>query len=406
MKNDEFLESAMVPGFKACALHCGIKKQNKDLTLITCEKGAVAAAVFTTNLSKAAPVLVSQEHLKAPLVHGVVINSGNANACNGERGMRDARSSAAKAASLLGVEPTSVLVSSTGIIGVPLPVELLEAGLEKAVPLLKADGLAEAAEGIMTTDTFRKLAAESVTLPESGVTVQIVGFAKGSGMIHPNMATMLGVILTDVNIEKSVFQEMHKVASDMTFNMISVDGDTSTNDMSLALSSCEAGNPALVPDTKDYEVFKTAFIDLQKTLAKLIAKDGEGATKLIQVKVNGARTEADARLLARSVTTSSLVKAAIFGRDANWGRVLCAMGYSGGQFNPDLVDLYFESEFGSIQLMEKGAGLIFDEASALKILESATIDIVAHLNEGSAMAEAWGCDLTYEYVKINGEYRS
>jgi glutamate N-acetyltransferase/amino-acid N-acetyltransferase len=406
MKNDLSPETVNVPGFKACALFCGIKKQNKDLTLITCEKGAVAAAVFTTNLSKAAPVIVSQENMKQPLIHAVVINSGNANACNGERGLNDAKRTAAKAGALLGVDPASIIVSSTGVIGVPLPVEKLEAGLEEAVPMLKTDGLAEAAEGIMTTDTFRKLSAKSVTLPESGVTVQIVGFSKGSGMIHPNMATMLGFTLTDANIEKDVFQNLQKESTDVTFNMISVDGDTSTNDMSLALSSCEAGNPPLKPGTKDYEVFKDAFIDLQKTLAKLIAKDGEGASKLIQVKINGARTEKDARLLARSVTTSSLVKAAIFGRDANWGRVLCAMGYAGGMFNPDLVDLYFESEFGSIQLMEKGAGLIFDEDKALKILESSTIDIVAQLHEGDASAEAWGCDLTYEYVKINGEYRS
>lgn len=404
--NDQLLENVSVPGFKACALFCGIKKQNKDLTVITCEKGAVAAAVFTTNLSKAAPVIVSQENLKQPLVHAVIINSGNANACNGERGLSDAKRTAVKAGELLGVSPSSVLVSSTGIIGVPLPVEKIEAGLEKAMPLLKADGLAEAAQGIMTTDTFRKLAAQSVTLPESGVTVQIVGFSKGSGMIHPNMATMLGFTLTDASIEKDVFQKLQQESTDITFNMISVDGDTSTNDMSLALSSCEAGNPVLQPGTKDYEAFREAFIDVQKTLAKLIAKDGEGATKLIQVKINGARTEKDARLLARSVTTSSLVKAAIFGRDANWGRVLCAMGYSGGMFNPDVVDLYFESEFGSIQLMEKGAGLIFDEEKALKILESSTIDIVAQLGEGTASAEAWGCDLTYEYVKINGEYRS
>ena len=406
MKNDPTPETISVPGFKACALFCGIKKQNKDLTLITCEKGAVAAAVFTTNLSKAAPVIVSQEHMKQPLIHAVVINSGNANACNGERGLSDAKRTTVKAGALLGVDPASIIVSSTGVIGVPLPVEKLETGLEQAVPMLKADGLAEAAEGIMTTDTFRKLSAKSVTLPESGVTVQIVGFSKGSGMIHPNMATMLGFTLTDVNIEKEVFQTLQKESTDLTFNMISVDGDTSTNDMSLALSSCEAGNPPLKPGTKDYEVFKEAFIDLQRTLAKLIAKDGEGASKLIQVKINGARTEKDARLLARSVTTSSLVKAAIFGRDANWGRVLCAMGYAGGMFNPDLVDLYFESEFGSIQLMEKGAGLIFDEDKALKILESNTIDIVAQLHEGDASAEAWGCDLTYEYVKINGEYRS
>lgn len=406
MKNDQTPEAVSVPGFKACSLFCGIKKENKDLTLITCEKGAVAAAVFTTNLSKAAPVIVSQENLKHPLVHAVVINSGNANACNGQRGLDDARRTTVKAGELLGVEPSSIIVSSTGVIGVPLPIEKLESGLEKAVPMLKSDGLAEAAEGIMTTDTFRKLAAKSVALPESGVTVQIVGFSKGSGMIHPNMATMLGVTLTDANIEKDVFQKLQKESTDVTFNMISVDGDTSTNDMSLALSSCEAGNPALKPGTKDYEVFKEAFIELQKTLAKLIAKDGEGASKLIQVKISGARTEKDARLLARSVTTSSLVKAAIFGRDANWGRVLCAMGYAGGMFNPDLVDLYFESEFGSIQLMEKGAGLIFDEDKALKILESDTIDIVAQLGEGDASAEAWGCDLTYEYVKINGEYRS
>lgn len=400
------LEAAKVSGFKACALHCGIKKQNKDLTLITCEKGAVGAAVFTTNLSKAAPVVVSQAHLAQPLVHAVVINSGNANACNGEKGLADAKRTAEKAGALLGVDPATVLISSTGIIGVPLPVEKIEAGLEAALPSLKEDGLVEAAEGIMTTDTFRKMAGVKVTLPGSKANVTIVGFAKGSGMIHPNMATMLGFTLTDANVEKEVLQALLQESTDLTFNMISVDGDTSTNDMSLALSSCDANHPVLKPGTEDYQAFKAAFIEVQKTLAKLIAKDGEGATKLIQVKVNGARSEKDARLMARSVTTSSLVKAAIFGRDANWGRVLCAMGYSGGLFNPDLVDLYFESEFGRIQLMKQGAGLIFDEALALKILESSTIDIVAELHEGAFTAEAWGCDLTYEYVKINGEYRS
>jgi glutamate N-acetyltransferase/amino-acid N-acetyltransferase len=400
------MDHITVAGFKAVALHCGIKKQNKDLTLITCDQGAVAAAVFTTNLTKAAPVVVSQANMASPLIHAVVINSGNANACNGERGYKDALSTTAKAAELLGVDSSSIIVSSTGIIGVPLPVDKLIAGLEKAMDGLKSDGLAEAAEGIMTTDTFRKMAAQTVELPESGVSVQIVGFAKGSGMIHPNMATMLGVVLTDVNVSKSVLQEMHLAATEVTFNMISVDGDTSTNDMSLALSSCAAGNPSLVPGSKDYLAFKAAFFEVQKTLAKLIAQDGEGATKLIQVKVNGARSEKDARLLARSVTTSSLVKAAIFGRDANWGRVLCALGYSGGMFDPEQVDLYFESEFGSVKLMEKGAGVSFDEAVALKVLESSTIDIVVYLNDGHFSAEAWGCDLTYEYVKINGEYRS
>lgn len=395
-----------VEGFKAVGLHCGIKKENKDLTLLVCEKGAVAAAVFTTNLTKAAPVVVSQAHLKSPLIHAVVINSGNANACNGERGYEDVRRTAAKTAELLNISPESVMISSTGIIGVPLPIEKLESGLETAVTKLKSDGLAEAAESIMTTDTFRKMAVRTLTLPESGVKVQVVGFAKGSGMIHPNMATMLGIFLTDVNVTKPVFQDLHQAATEVTFNMISVDGDTSTNDMSLALSSCAASNPPLLPGTADYEAFKSVFFDVQKTLAKLIAQDGEGATKLIQVKVNGARTEKDARLLARSVTTSSLVKAAIFGRDANWGRVLCALGYSGGMFNPDLVDLYFESEYGSIQLMNKGAGLLFNEALALKILDSSTIDIVAYLNDGAFSAEAWGCDLTYDYVKINGEYRS
>ena len=396
-------------GFLATGGHIGIKKNKtkNDLTLLISECPAVAAGVFTTNPVHAAPVAWGREIInKGNTVRGILINSGNANACTGQQGVLDNKAMAQTFGELLNVTAEEILVCSTGVIGVPLPMDVVIPGIKTTFPTLGrsvAHG-ENAAEGIMTTDSFSKTITVTITL--SGKTVTISGIAKGSGMVHPNMATMLAFVTTDVSISAGMLQKALSDVTLDTFNMISVDGDTSTNDTLFALANGMAGNEVIEEENEDYIIFKNALYAVNKKLAMDIAKDGEGASKFLEAVVLGAKTKENARLIARSVISSMLVKAAMFGADANWGRVLCAMGYSGGAFDVANVDIEFQSNAGTISLMKKGAPIPFSEDDALKILNEKEIIIKMILKDGDASATAWGCDLTYDYVKINGEYRS
>ena len=399
-------------GFKAAGEAIGLKKNgNKDMAILVSESLCAAAGCFTQNIVKAAPVTWDIDILdEGKPVKAVVINSGNANACTGEQGFADCKAMAAKAAELIGCETEEVLVCSTGVIGVTLPMEKIIAGIAKTAALLGSDdesGIA-CAQGIMTTDTYMKTAGCEVVI--GGKIVKFGGMAKGSGMIHPDMATMLGFVTTDCAITGELLKKVLLECVNTTFNMITVDGDSSTNDTAIVLANGMADNKLIDSENEDYEIFKAALFEITKKLAVDIARDGEGATKLMEVKVSGAKTHEDAKKIARSVTGSSLFKAALFGEDANWGRVLCAMGYSGGYFNPYDVSVYFRSyENGKakdILLMDKGLPIDFDEDQAKYVLKEKEIFIDIKLNDGEAQATAWGCDLTYDYVKINGDYRS
>ena len=395
-------------GFQAAGIAAGIKKGNtKDMAMIYSEKPCTTAGTFTTNLVKAAPVKWDQKVVyEAPYTQAVVCNSGIANACTGAEGYGYCEATAKAAAEVLDIPKESVLVASTGVIGQQLPMEKLEAGVKKLAPVLSGARQAGilAAESIMTTDTVRKEAAVEIEL--SGKTVTIGGMCKGSGMIHPNMCTMLGFVTTDAAIEKQLLQEaLSEVVAD-TYNMISVDGDTSTNDTVLVLANGMAENPVITEKNKDYETFKGALKYVNTSLAKQIAADGEGASALFEVKIIGAETKEQAVVLSKSVITSNLTKAAIFGHDANWGRILCAMGYSGAQFDPDKVDLAFESSAGHIQIIENGVAVNYSEEEATRILSENYVTAIADLKMGQETATAWGCDLTYDYVKINADYRS
>lgn len=403
------IQNQLIPinGFLFGATHAGFKKKRKDLSIIYCPGGATTAGTFTTNKTKAAPVIYSQGVMaKGEPIKAVVINSGNANACTGPMGYANTCTTAEITAHLLSINKEEVLVSSTGIIGVQLPMNVMAAGLPKVTKALHPEHLGQVAEGIMTTDTQQKTFSTTFTLPSSGQTVSLSGIAKGSGMIHPNMATMLSFIFTDLAIESQALKSLTSNVVDETFNMVTVDGDTSTNDMFLIMASGALKNPTVTQGTEDYEAFSQAFLDLSKALAISIAKDGEGATKLLQVKLKGAANLVDARILAKSVISSSLVKAAFFGNDANWGRIICALGYAGVAFDPDKLNLSFKSHGGSIQMMTNGVGHVFDEDLALQVLKEHTIDILIDLQSGEYSTEAWGCDLTYDYVKINGAYRT
>lgn len=398
-------------GFLAAGVHVAVKKANltkKDIALIYSRHPAVAAGVFTTNKVQAAPVLVTREHILAAKgqCQAIVVNSGNANACTGEQGLQDARAMAQVAARALKLQEEQVLVSSTGVIGLPLPMDRVLPGIEAAVAALSEDGSKAAAEAIMTTDTFLK--ENAIQLVIDGVTVTLGAIAKGSGMIHPNMATMLSFVTTDVAIEPTALQKAVRQAVGKSFNMITVDGDTSTNDTLLVLANGEAGNQVLSEESPDYPVFCQALTYLCIDMAKMLARDGEGATKLVEVQVGSALSDKDAGKAAISVAKSSLVKAAIFGSDANWGRILCAVGYSGAEIDPSLVDLFLQNQEGDLvqQMMEKGAPLAFDEEKARQVLDGNTVVIRIELNQGLGMATAWGCDLTYDYVKINADYRT
>ena len=395
-------------GFLAAGLAAGIKKGNKkDMAMIYSSTPCMAAGTFTTNLVKAAPVKWDQEIVyHQPSAQAVVINSGVANACTGSEGMECCQMTAQEAAKVLNIEPTQVLVASTGVIGQQLPMDQIREGVRNLAPLLSGarEASALAAQAIMTTDTVPKEVAVTVEL--GGRTVTIGGMCKGSGMIHPNMCTMLSFVTTDAAISREMLQKALSDVVKGTYNMVSVDGDTSTNDTVLLLANGMAENPEITEDCEDYETFKEALLYVNTCLAKKIAGDGEGATALFEVKVVGAENKEQAVTLAKSVITSNLTKAAIFGHDANWGRILCAMGYSGAQFDPDRVDLYFESAAGKLQIIENGVAVDYSEEEATRILSEKEVTAVADLKAGDAKATAWGCDLTYDYVKINADYRS
>lgn len=395
-------------GFQAAGIAAGIKKGNaKDMAMIYSTVPCMAAGTFTTNVVKAAPVKWDQQIVyHAPAAQAVVCNSGIANACTGEEGYGYCKKTAQAAAEILGIPEESVLVASTGVIGKQLPMDILEAGVKKMVPLLSESEAAGtlAAESIMTTDTVKKEIAVETEI--DGKKVTIGGMCKGSGMIHPNMCTMLGFVTTDVNISKELLQEALSDSVKDTYNMVSVDGDTSTNDTVLLLANGQAGNAEIQEKNEDYEKFAEALGYVNTWLAKHIAADGEGATALFEVKVIHAASKEQAVTLSKSIITSNLTKAAIFGHDANWGRILCAMGYSGAQFDPEKVDLYFESAAGSLKIIEDGVATGYSEEEATKILSEKEVTAVADIKMGEACATAWGCDLTYDYVKINADYRS
>ena len=395
-------------GFEASATAAEIKyKGRTDMALVYSQKPCMAAGTFTTNVVKAAPVKWDQEIVKnSPYAQAVVINSGIANACTGAEGYGYCKETASGAAAVLNLPETSVLVASTGVIGMQLPIDRIQAGSAKLAEIKKdtIEAGHEAARAIMTTDTVPKEIAVEFTL--GGKTVTMGGMCKGSGMIHPNMCTMLGFITTDAAISKELLQEALSEDIKDTYNMVSVDGDTSTNDTVLLLANGMAENPKITEKGEDFETFKKALNTVNTYLCRKIAGDGEGATALFEVKIIGAKTKADAVTLSNSVVTSSLTKAAIYGHDANWGRILCAMGYSGVQFDPEVVDLYFESAAGKIKIMENGVSTGYSEEEATKILSEPEVTAIADVKMGDAAATAWGCDLTYDYVKINADYRS
>ena len=392
-------------GFKASGIHCGLRKNKalKDLALIVSDVPASAAAVYTQNLVKGAPILVTQEHLSDGMARAIICNSGNANTCNVD-GPAVAKKMCALAGNALGIDTRDVIVASTGVIGQPLPIGPIESGMGALVNALGYSNSMDAARAIMTTDTAVKETAVSFTL--GGKECHIGGIAKGSGMIHPNMATMLVFITTDAAISPVLLQKA--LSSDIldTFNMVSVDGDTSTNDMVAVLANGFAKNAPIVSETEDYAAFCAALREITAYLCRSIAKDGEGATKLLTCKVSGAADAATARRVAKSIVCSSLFKAAMFGADANWGRVLCAIGYAGADVDIQKVDVSFSSSAGYIDVCRDGAGMPFSEDTAKDILLQDEISILVYLNSGESAATAWGCDLTYDYVKINGDYRS
>ncbi len=395
-------------GFSAASAAAGIKyAHRRDMALIYSKRPCAAAGTFTTNVVQAAPVKWDKRIVEeAAAVHAVVVNAGIANACTGEEGLSYCRQTAECAARLLDIPADSVCVASTGVIGQQLPMERIADGIAKMAPCLSDSQEAgnEAARAIMTTDTHEK---EAVAVFEAGgVTVTIGGMCKGSGMIHPNMCTMLGFLTTDAAISKELLCEALREDIRDTYNMVSVDGDTSTNDTVLLLANGAAENPMITEKNEDYENFKRALHEVNTALAKQMAGDGEGATALFEVKVVGAKTKEEARMLGKAVITSNLTKAAIYGHDANWGRILCAMGYSGVQFDPERVDLFFESAAGRLQIIENGVALDYSEEEATRILSEPEVTAVADVKQGDFEATAWGCDLTYDYVKINADYRS
>jgi len=395
-------------GFKAGGVACRIKASSKkrDLALIYSEKPCAAAGVFTLNKVKAASVLISQEHLAAGVLQAVIANSGNANACTGEAGLDAARKMAKLTADLFGIKATEVAVASTGVIGVPLPVEIVENNMKPLLASLSADeaGHAAALEAIMTTDIRKKEGAVEVEI--DGKTVRIGGMIKGSGMIHPNMGTLLCFITSDAAITKDALDASLRCAIDRSLNRITVDGDTSTNDEVIIMANGEAGNSLIQKGGAGYETFSKALESLCVDLARATARDGEGASKLVTVTLSGANDEKTAETLAKAVASSSLVKAACFGADANWGRILCAMGYCGADFNPGDVDVSFFGGGEEVQVCRGGASLPFSEEIAKRVLKQEEIEIRIKAGKGPGSVTVWGCDLTYDYVKINGDYRS
>lgn len=395
-------------GFLAASTAAGIKyKDRTDMAMIYSEGPCKAAGTFTTNLVQAAPVKWDQEIVKnSAYAQAVVVNAGIANACTGKEGFSYCKETARAAAEALSVPESAVLVASTGVIGMQLPIDRITAGVKAMASKLEGsmESGTQAAKAIMTTDTVKKEVAVQFTV--GGKTATMGGMCKGSGMIHPNMCTMLSFVTTDVCISKELLTEALKADVKDTYNMISVDGDTSTNDTMLLLANGMAENPEITEKNEDYEEFCKALRFVNETLAKKMAGDGEGCTALFEVKVVGAKTKEQAVTLSKSVITSNLTKAAIFGHDANWGRILCAMGYSGASFDPEKVDLYFESAAGKLKIIEDGVALPYSEEEATKILSEPEVTAIADIKMGTAQATAWGCDLTFDYVKINADYRS
>ncbi len=395
-------------GFKAASTAAGIKyKDRKDMAMIYSEVPCKAAGTFTTNLVKAAPVKWDKVVVEnSTCAQAVIVNAGIANACTGEEGLRYCMETAEAAAESLSIPVSSVLVASTGVIGKQLPMDRIVAGVKAMVPELDSsqESGTAAAIAIMTTDTVKKEVA--VQFEVGGKTITMGGMCKGSGMIHPDMCTMLSFVTTDATISKELLQEALREDIKDTYNMISVDGDTSTNDTVLLLANGMAGNEEIQSKNEDYETFCKALNFINETLAKKMAGDGEGCTALFEVKIIGAETKEQAVTLSKSVITSSLTKAAIFGHDANWGRILCAMGYSGAMFDPEKVDLYFESAAGKLKIIENGVALSYSEEEATRILSEPEVTATADIKLGEATATAWGCDLTFDYVKINADYRS
>lgn len=395
-------------GFEAAATEAAIKYQNrKDMALVYSEVPCRVAGTFTTNVVKAAPVVWDRNIVEnSPYVQAVVVNSGIANACTGEQGMEVCRTEAQCAAQALAIPQNAVLVASTGVIGMQIPVDKITAGIQKLAADRSGSAQAglEAAKAIMTTDTVPKQVAVTTTI--GGREVTVGGMAKGSGMIHPNMCTMLGFVTTDVNISRDMLRKAVKDSVVDTFNMISVDGDTSTNDTLLVMANGLAGNEEITAEGADYDAFCEALNYINTWLARRMAGDGEGATALFETKVTGAATKEDARVLAKSVICSSLTKAAIFGHDANWGRILCALGYSGAQFDPENVDLYFKGKSGQIHIFGGGTACDYSEEEATAILSEKEVTVLVDMHMGKEEATAWGCDLSYDYVKINADYRS
>ncbi|RED57568.1 bifunctional glutamate N-acetyltransferase/amino-acid acetyltransferase ArgJ [Cohnella lupini] len=391
-------------GFKAGGLHCGLKKTDRhDLGVIVCEVPAAAAAVYTTNLFQAAPLLVTRESLgKGGTLRAVIVNSGNANACTGEQGDADARTMQSNTAEALGVSKDQVAVASTGVIGELLKMDRVTSGIDKLPGRLREDiqGSDDFCQAILTTDLVKKVSCVSVQV--DGRQVTIAGAAKGSGMIHPNMATMLGFVTTDVSIGSDLLQQLLREVTNVSFNMITVDGDTSTNDMLVAMASGLAGNEELTRDHPDFAAFADGLRHVCAELAKAIARDGEGATKLIETTVIGAASDEAAQAIAKTIIGSSLVKSAVYGADANWGRIIAAVGRAGQPVNVGTVDI----RLGDILVLEQSRPIPFDEEIALEYLKGDTVGINVNLNMGSGKATAWGCDLTYDYVRINAAYRT
>ena len=405
--NMKYIEGGVcaAQGYKASGVHCGIRKNKtkKDLALIVSDVPASAAGVYTLNLVKGAPILVTKKNIENGIAQAVICNSGNANTCNAD-GIEIAEGMCALVEKHTGIKANDVIVASTGVIGQPLSLEPIAGGMEELVSSLNYNGSDDAAQGIMTTDTTKKEIAVEFEL--SGKTCRIGGIAKGSGMIHPNMATMLVFVTTDAAISPEMLNKALQADVQTSFNMISVDGDTSTNDTLTVMANGLAGNDEITEANADYEIFTQALAMVTRTLCRAIAKDGEGATKLLECRVNGAKNWETARTVAKSVICSSLFKAAMFGADANWGRVLCAIGYSGADVDVTKIDVTFESKAGSITVCVDGAGVPFSEEEAKKILTEDEIIIAIELKSGEVSATAWGCDLTYDYVKINGDYRT
>lgn len=392
-------------GFKAGGIHCGIRKNRtkRDLSLILSEKKANAAAVYTTNLVKGAPLTVTKNNIADGFASAIICNSGNANTCNAN-GIEIAEETCKLLGNALGINKSDVVVASTGVIGLPLDIEPIKNGIPSLIEAVNENGSQDAAEGIMTTDT--KVKEVAVEFEIGGKLCRIGGIAKGSGMIHPDMATMLVFITTDCNISSEMLKKALSTDIENTFNMVSVDGDTSTNDMVCVLANGMAENEEINSESENFKTFMQALNTVTVHLCRCIAGDGEGATKLLECKVSGAENEKVAKTVAKSVICSSLTKAAMFGADANWGRVLCAIGYSKAPVDVTKIDVSFKSSEGEIAVCKNGAGIEFSEEKAKEILLQEEIEIIVNLNSGKASATAWGCDLTYEYVKINGDYRT